>query len=41
MLCGMYNTTGGKVMYDGENILGSIEMDKFRTKLGICPKIFC
>ena len=38
MLCGMYDATGGKVMYDGENILGSLEMDNFRTKLGICPQ---
>ncbi len=35
MLCGMYNSTGGKVMYDGKSILGSIEMDKFRTKLDL------
>jgi ATP-binding cassette subfamily A (ABC1) protein 3 len=38
MLCGMYDATGGSVFYDGENILGSIEMDNFRTKLGICPQ---
>ncbi len=38
MLCGMYDATSGEVFYDGKNILDSIQMDEFRTKLGICPQ---
>ena len=38
MLTGMYEATEGKAIYDEENILDSINMDKFREKLGICPQ---
>ena len=38
MLCGLYEATAGEAVYDGVNILDDIQMDIFRTKLGICPQ---
>ena len=38
MLTGMYEATKGKALYEDINILESINMDKFREKLGICPQ---
>ena len=38
ILTGIYEATKGKALYNGDNILESNNMDKFRTKLGICPQ---
>ena len=38
ILTGMYEATKGKALYEGENVLESNNMDKFRRKLGICPQ---
>ena len=34
----MYEATKGKALYEGDNVLESNNMDKFRRKLGICPQ---
>ena len=38
MLTGLYEATEGNAYYDGDDILIGNNMDKFRTKLGICPQ---
>mgnify|MGYP002623955037 CR=1 FL=1 len=38
ILTGIYESTKGKAIYDGINILDSNNMDLFREKLGICPQ---
>ena len=38
ILTGIYQATSGKAIYNGINILDSINMDFFREKLGICPQ---
>ena len=38
MLTGLYEATEGSAFYEGYDILDSNNMDKFRTKLGICPQ---
>ena len=38
MLTGMYESTEGKAIYNGYNILDSNNIDIFREKLGICPQ---
>ena len=38
MLTGLYESTKGKAIYSGENVLDSNNMGKFRTVLGICPQ---
>ena len=38
MLTGMYESTQGKAIYDGYNILDGNNIDIFREKLGICPQ---
>ena len=38
MLTGLYEATEGNAFYDGDNILISDKMDKFRLKIGICPQ---
>ena len=38
MLTGMYEATQGTALYEGVNILDSMNMELFREKLGICPQ---
>ena len=38
MLTGMYEATQGTAIYEGVNILDSMNMEIFREKLGICPQ---
>ncbi len=38
ILTGMYDATEGSVIYNNVDILDSVEMDKFRNTLGICPQ---
>ena len=38
ILTGMYDATEGSVIYNNVDVLDSIEMDKFRNTLGICPQ---
>ena len=38
MLTGMYEATKGTAIYEGVNILDSMNMEIFREKLGICPQ---
>ena len=38
MLTGLYEATEGTAFYEGDNILDPINMDEFRSKLGICPQ---
>jgi len=38
MLTGMYEASNGIAMYEGANILDSMNMELFREKLGICPQ---
>ena len=38
ILTGIYQATSGEAIYNGINILDSINMDIFREKLGICPQ---
>ena len=38
MLTGMYEATQGTALYEGVNILDSMNMEIFREKLGICPQ---
>ena len=38
MLTGLYEATQGTALYEGVNILDSMNMELFREKLGICPQ---
>ena len=38
MLSGLYSSSGGEANYDSMNILQDSNMDKFRSRLGICPQ---
>lgn len=38
ILCGLYEATAGKAMYNDMNILEDDNMDEFRKNLGICPQ---
>ena len=38
ILTGIYQATSGSAIYNGINILESLNMDLFREKLGICPQ---
>ena len=38
MLTGIYESSGGEAFFDGMNILEGMNMDNFRSVLGICPQ---
>ena len=38
VLIGMYEATSGSAIYKEKDVLDDLEMDNFRTKLGICPQ---
>ena len=38
MLTGIYESSGGEAFFDGMNILEGMNMDNFRSILGICPQ---